>query len=106
MFKKHYFQKSIPQVNHESGMNLIKLEKRNSDLRKTILELNKLIGVQALSDSDESTCDVDDVDFNRPEVNTSYYQTDAFFAKKFYFITNVSISINSEGDNTFFHLMY
>lgn len=79
----------------ENEAKCVKLENENSELQKTIMALNKLIGVQALSDSDDesSSDDVENVDLNRPEVSTNYYQSDAFFASKFYYITNVSISI-------------
>lgn len=79
----------------ENEAKCIKLEKENFELQKTIISLNKLIGLQALCDSDDesSSDDVENVDLNRPEVNTNYHQTDGLFAKRYPYITNVSITI-------------
>lgn len=59
-------------------------------LRSTNSRLNKRIGDEILSDSDDSVFSVD----NYPSenvVNTRNYQLDGQFAKHHYFITNVRL---------------
>lgn len=65
---------------------VIKLEKENEDLRKTVRALNQRIGDDILTeDSDDS------IGEDPPESkNTRHYQLDSQFARSYYFITDVS----------------
>lgn len=69
-----------------------KLETENQILVKSLGKLNERLGDEVISDSDSDDlsdlCD-ENVD---PNVNQLHFQRDAFFAEKYFYITDVSRS--------------
>lgn len=73
---------------------MIKIEE-NNHLKQTIALLNRRIGIETVNDDDDDKFDHSDtVATYVTTVNTRNYQLDGSFAKKYYFITNVSITSN------------
>lgn len=67
---------------------IVKLEKENCDLHEANLSLNKRLGLEVIMDTSSDSSE-DDNNF-KTVVNTQHYQIDGLFAKRYYFITNVS----------------
>lgn len=75
-------------------VKLIKKEKENEMLIDSLKKANRRLGVEYISDTDESDTTLDSDSNSDPVVNTRHYQLDAEFAKIYYFITNVMSSDN------------
>lgn len=74
------------------NLKLIKKEKESEIMAKALKKANSRLGVEIVSDTGESDTSPDSDANTEVHVNTRHYQTDAEFAKNYFFITNVIIT--------------
>lgn len=69
---------------------VVKLEKENEDLHTANIRLNKRVGDEFIMDTSSESSDENEFE---TDVNTRHYQVDGSLAKRYYYITNVSITV-------------
>lgn len=68
---------------------IIKLEKSNEMLTKSLNTANQRIGSEIVADSDSGGESLNDSDLSMEVPNTREYQRDFEFAQKYFYITDV-----------------
>lgn len=71
----------------------VKLERKIFALSDALSKMNKRIGDEEIVDSSDESSLSDCSIGNIPEINTRYFQRDAFFGSTYYYITNVNLSL-------------
>lgn len=111
-FILHFFKINIIYIFQLRALKqqIIKKEVENDALAVSLKKVNQRLGIEIITDSEESDT-TSDSDLSSSSnstniVNTRHYQLDAEFAKKYFFITDVSFNSFEENETILNDILY